>query len=348
MSIVESPATARSSMWLRVDDCPSCRAKLVLVEEGDSGAPKQETLVLDREKRLARWDQVFAATPWKLATGSTFAGRYKIVNELGRGGMATVYLALDTVLDRRVALKIPKLTSADDSLLKRFQREARVGAQLGHSNICQVIEVNQFDGVPYLTMEFIKGVSLSDLLKQRGGTLPEQEAVRLAHTLAKALGEAHGKGIIHRDLKPSNIMIREDGTPVVMDFGLARREDDEHMTTGVIGTPEYMSPEQATGENRTIGPATDVYSLGVILYELLTGRTPFRPSEARNALKGFEVQKDPQANRDRRSGALLGPSTRSQSRARFDLSESDGKGAVRPFCRHDEFRREFRPFPEGR
>jgi serine/threonine protein kinase/formylglycine-generating enzyme required for sulfatase activity len=252
------------------------------VEADTPGFPREETLVLDARQRAARRHRVLSGTTSTLTLGSTFAGRYKIVKELGRGGMGVVYLAHDTSLERDVALKIAKLNSDDDSFRKRFQREARVGARLSRSNnICQVIDVNEYEGISYLTMEHIDGLSLSELLNQEGRRLRVLDAVQYVLTLAKTLGEAHKLGIVHRDLKPSNIMIRSDGTPVLLDFGLARREHDERMTTDIIGTPAYMSPEQARGDTDQVGAATDIYSLGVILYELLTGRTPFQGTGSR-------------------------------------------------------------------
>lgn len=207
-------------------------------------------------------------------------GRYRIVEELGRGAMGAVYLAHDEQLDREVALKIPKFDSEMNSgLLERFYREARAAAALQHSGICPVFDVGELDGQHYITMAFIKGRPLRDFTKSSKRQEGKQIA-RAIRKIAMAMAEAHDHNVVHRDLKPANIMINEKNEPVVMDFGLARRstEGEERLThTGtVIGTPAYMSPEQVDGDNDHVGPHSDIYSLGVICYEMLTGRLPFQ------------------------------------------------------------------------
>jgi formylglycine-generating enzyme required for sulfatase activity len=216
------------------------------------------------------------AMPLDLGDGAAF-GRYRIVRQLGLGGMGTVYLAHDTELDRRVALKVPHHTPGDTDFLRRFHREARAAAQLSHPNICQVFDVGQVDNIPYLTMAYIEGRPLSKVLAEREGPMDEREAVRIVRTLALALAEAHARGVVHRDLKPANVMIGRDGALVLMDFGLARRDSDERLTASgeMLGTPAYMPPEQVKGEVQSIGPHSDIYSLGVILYKLLTDHPPF-------------------------------------------------------------------------
>lgn len=201
-------------------------------------------------------------------------GRYRIVRLLGRGGMGSVYLADDMELQRQVALKVPLMGRNDESeIVERFDREARSAARLRHPNICQVYDVGQIDGVRYLTMAFVEGRPLSNL---RGASQPE--IIRAVRKIACALEVAHRQGVIHRDLKPTNVMLDEQGEPVVMDFGLARLLDQQagpRLTQlgMIVGSPSYMAPEQVCGQE--VGPATDVYSLGVILYELLTDRLPF-------------------------------------------------------------------------
>jgi hypothetical protein len=209
-------------------------------------------------------------------------GRYRIVKLLGKGGMGSVYLAHDSQLDRRVALKVPNFSAEDDpTLLERFHREARAAATLDHPNLCPVFDVGLADGVHFLTMAYIEGESLAErLLKQP--RLSQREAAGLVRQVALAVGEAHARGVIHRDLKPNNIMLNRRGEPVVMDFGLARRSKAEDLrltpSGSMMGTPGYMPPEQVRGDADLVGPRSDVYSLGVILYELLTGRLPFAGS----------------------------------------------------------------------
>jgi hypothetical protein len=204
-------------------------------------------------------------------------GRYRILRRLGRGGMGSVYLAHDPQLDRPVALKVPHFGAEDPELLERFYREARAAATLRHPNLCPVYDVGDVNGTPYLAMAYIEGESLAE--RVRAGPLPPAQAVALVRQLALALEVAHRQGVVHRDIKPGNVMVGRDGEPVLMDFGLARRADrgDVRLTHSgsLLGTPAYMSPEQAEGRTEAIGPASDLYSLGVVLYELLTGQLPF-------------------------------------------------------------------------
>lgn len=208
-------------------------------------------------------------------------GRYRIVKRLGRGGMGTVYLAQDGPLDRLVALKVPHFAPEDDpEILERFYREARAAATIEHPNICPVYDVGQVDGTPYLTMAYIDGKPLSEFIG--GQPLAQRQVASLVRKLALALQEAHERKVVHRDLKPSNIMINQRREPVIMDFGLAfrSRQDEVRLTQSgaIVGTPAYMAPEQVNGSVRAVGPGCDIYSLGVILYELLTGELPFEGS----------------------------------------------------------------------
>lgn len=207
-------------------------------------------------------------------------GRYQIVRMLGEGAMGAVYLASDTQLERDVALKVPKFSGEiSPKKLERFYREARAAATLRHPNTCPVYDVGELNGVHFISMAFIEGRALSDFIEQ-GSPLTQRKIANIVRKTALALHEAHTLGMIHRDLKPANIMIDNRGEPIVMDFGLARQieadEDGRLTQQGIIlGTPAYMSPEQIEGDPAKIGPSVDIYSLGVVLYELLTHQLPF-------------------------------------------------------------------------
>jgi serine/threonine protein kinase len=210
-------------------------------------------------------------------------GRYTLVKLLGKGGMGAVYLADDPNLDRQVALKIPHLVGSDSESLRclrdRFVREARLAAVLHHPNLCPVHDCGEIDGVLYMAMAYLEGRPLAAFIRSSQPP-PVKSVVAVVRRLALAMQEAHSQGVIHRDLKPSNIMVTPSRQPVIMDFGLAVRteaEDTRLTRSGmIVGTPAYMPPEQLNCDHACIGPATDIYALGVILYELLAGRTPFQ------------------------------------------------------------------------
>jgi hypothetical protein len=213
----------------------------------------------------------------EIVVGSSPNG-YEILAELGRGGMGVVYQARQTALRRIVALKMilgGGHASAGD--LQRFGTEAESIARLQHPHIVQIHEVGEHGGLPYFSLEFCGGGSLEKRLA--GTPLAPLQAAGVVEKLAQAMQAAHDKGVIHRDLKPANVLLAEDGTPKITDFGLAKKLDEAGKTQAgsVMGTPSYMAPEQACG-SIDIGPATDIYALGAILYEMLTGRPPFRAS----------------------------------------------------------------------
>lgn len=212
-------------------------------------------------------------------------GRYQVLSRLGKGGMGSVYRAVDTQLNRQVALKLPQLDqNSDQEIIARFYREARAAASLSHPCLCSVYDVNETDGVHFLTMELVEGNSLADLILDRH-SFSQRETAELIQQLAEAMSLAHDQGVVHRDLKPANIMMRPDGMPVVTDFGLAQIAHVEEATQitqvgQILGSPSYMSPEQIEGNPGGVGPASDIYSLGVIMYELLSGQRPFQGSAA--------------------------------------------------------------------
>jgi tRNA A-37 threonylcarbamoyl transferase component Bud32/sugar lactone lactonase YvrE len=204
-------------------------------------------------------------------------GNYEVQEEVGRGATGVVYKARQGRPSRLVALKVLQVGAlASATTAERFRREAETLARLQHPNIVRVIEVGEYRGLPFFSLEYCPGGSLHQKL---GGTpLPPREAAALAETLARALHAAHQARVIHRDLKPANVLLAEDGTPKVTDFGLAKLLEEAGQTKdgAVMGTPSYMAPEQAQGKTREVGPAADVYALGAVLYECLTGRPPFK------------------------------------------------------------------------
>ncbi len=207
---------------------------------------------------------------------------YDVQAILGRGGMGVVYKARHLRLNRLVALKMLIAGAyAGPPERARFQREAEAVASLHHANIVAVYDVGDHEGCPYFTMELLEGGSLAQALA--GTPQPARQAAALLITLAEAVQVAHQAGIVHRDLKPANILLTAEGTPKVADFGLARHFEGEPALTlsgARIGTPSYMAPEQVIGKAGTIGPAADIYALGALLYEMLTGRPPFRGETA--------------------------------------------------------------------
>jgi serine/threonine protein kinase/Tfp pilus assembly protein PilF len=271
--------------------CPKCKSENTDTARfcSNCAAPLQPS------EEISVPTQTIEAPRQELTTGSTFAGRYQIIEELGKGGMGKVYKAQDTEIKEKVALKLIKPEiSADKKTIERFQNELKFARKIGHRNVCRMYDLNKEEGSYYITMEYVSGEDLKSFIK-RVGQLPSGKAISVAKQVCEGLSEAHRLGVVHRDLKPSNIMIDKDGNARIMDFGIARSLKEKGITgAGVmIGTPEYMSPEQVEGKE--IDQRTDIYSLGVILYEMVTGRVPFEGETALTiAVKHkTEVPKDP-------------------------------------------------------
>ncbi len=208
--------------------------------------------------------------------GTLIGGRFKLEERIGSGGMSTVYRAFDPTLERWVAIKLMhRDISSDPDQLERFRREARAVAQLNHPNVVTVIDAGEDEGAPYIVFEFVEGETLKDRIR-RNGRLPVSEAVAYAIEIGRALESAHLHRLVHRDVKPQNVLIDPDGRAKVTDFGIARSLEAHGLTAPgrVLGTTDYVSPEQALGQDVT--EQTDIYSLGIVLYEMLTGEAPFK------------------------------------------------------------------------
>jgi len=231
-----------------------------------------------------------------LMIGITFAGRYQVIEELGKGGMGKVYRVLDKKIEEKVALKLLNFeVSPGDKTLERFRNELKLARKISHRYVCRMYDLGEAEGIPYITMEYVSGEDLKSLIR-RIGQFTVSRTVFLAKQVCEGLTEAHRLGVVHRDLKPQNIMIDRDGNVRIMDFGIARSMRTQGITdTGeIFGTPEYMSPESLEGKD--VDQRTDIYSLGIIFFEMLTGKVPFEGDTPLNvALKQkTEIPQDPQ------------------------------------------------------
>ena len=215
-----------------------------------------------------------------ITRGQKINDRYQIIRSIGEGGMANVYLAHDMILDRDVAVKILRGDLADDEkFVRRFQREAIAASSLSHPNIVEMYDVGEDNGKYYIVMEYVEGKTLKSLIKKRGAlTLPE--VIDIMQQLTSAISCAHDSNIIHRDIKPQNVLIKEDGIVKITDFGIAMALNSNELTqtNSVMGSVHYLPPEQANGKGATL--KSDIYSLGIVMFELLTGKLPFRGENA--------------------------------------------------------------------
>jgi eukaryotic-like serine/threonine-protein kinase len=259
--------------------------------------------------------------------GTTLNGRYRLEARIGAGGMSTVYRAVDGTLERHVAIKLMnREVSSDSDQLERFRREARAVAQLSHPHIVGVIDAGEDEGRPYIVFEYVEGETLKERIR-RNGRLSIAEAVAYGIEIARALGAAHARHIVHRDVKPQNVLIDEEGSAKVTDFGIARTLDEEGLTADgrVLGTTDYVSPEQALGQPVT--GQSDLYSLGIVLYEMITGDVPFKgENQVAVAMKHVREEiPDVQVRRPEVSSALAAVIDTATAKRREDRYADDAE-----------------------
>jgi eukaryotic-like serine/threonine-protein kinase len=274
--------TPRTSIASGIPDAIAANTDMISGDEDGTDSSRTASLsptVPERTASLRRpSSSASVGSPAKSRSDTPVVPGYEILGTLGRGGMGVVYKARQSGLNRLVALKmIIGGSMAEESHLARFRIEAEAVAQLRHPNIVQIYDIGEADGMPYVALELLEGGDLRDRLA--GTPQPGMAAAELMATLARAVHAAHQARIVHRDLKPANVLLTADGVPKITDFGLAKRleSDDQHTQTGdVMGTPSFMAPEQALGRTKDVGPAADIYSLGAIMYDVLTGRPPLK------------------------------------------------------------------------
>jgi serine/threonine protein kinase/Flp pilus assembly protein TadD len=252
-------------------ECPKCKAE----NTSDSEFCKKCAAPLHPSEEISPSHTKTLETPKEeFGRGTTFAERYDFIEELGTGGMGSVYKVFDKKIKEEVALKILKPEIVDEKTIERFSSELKLARKIRHENVCQMYDINEEEGTHYITMEYVPGEDLKSFIR-RVGQLPVGKTISIAKQVCKGLSEAHGLGVVHRDLKPQNIMIDKEGNARIMDFGIARSIKGKGITGAgmMIGTPEYMSPEQVEGKE--VDQRSDIYSLGVNLFEMVTGQVPF-------------------------------------------------------------------------
>ncbi len=270
--------------------CPKCQRDNPGTQRfcGDCG-----TQLPSPEKNSSSITKTLETPVRRLESKSLFAKRYEILEELGKGGMGEVYRVKDIALNEEMALKVLKPEiAADMGTIERFKNELKLARKIAHRNVCKMYDLNEFKKIPYITMEYVRGENLKNLIQTKG-KLSINEAINIAQQVCKGLVEAHDLGIVHRDLKPQNIMIDQKNMAKIMDFGISRSTETPGITqTGmIIGTPDYISPEQAEG--RRVDQRSDLYSAGVILFEMLTGRLPFEGKSALSVVLKHKTETPP-------------------------------------------------------
>ena len=272
---------------------PSKKETPIPAEKKTPVKPEEKAPVSPKEKVPAPTTDALETPKKELATGTTFAKRYKVIEELGKGGMGRVYKVLDNEINEKIALKLLKPEVAgDEKRIQRFRNELRNARKISHKNVCRMYHFSKAEGSYYITMEYVEGEELRSFMK-RIGKMPKEKVLSVAKQVVSGLAEAHKLGVVHCDLKPQNVMIDKDGNARIMDFGISRSLKAKGITdTGIIiGTPEYMSPEQVEGEEAD--PRSDIYAMGIILFEMLTGRVPFSGESVLSVIMKQKIEDPP-------------------------------------------------------
>ena len=274
--------------------CPKCQFEN---PADNSFCSRCGTQILPSEETTISSTKTLKTPMRKLIRGTIFAKRFEVIEELGKGGMGSVYKVFDKKIKDKIALKVlTPVVAADEKTIERFRNELKYTRKISHRNVCRMYDLSEEEGIPYIMMEYVPGEDLKSLIR-RIGQLPVGKAISITKQVCEGLAEAHKLGVVHRDLKPQNIMVDREGNARIMDFGIARSIKTKGITeTGMmIGTPDYMSPEQVEGKEAD--QRSDIYSLGVILFEMLTGKVPFEGSTPLSVVLKHKTEAPPEAKK---------------------------------------------------